>query len=314
MKRLIVVIIIVFTIITYAQKKKNGTIYSEHPAINVVEDFQKAFVSGDADKVMSFLADDYKWWNGNESNKDAKPGTKEGAGKNTTWWKENVAYLSLERSGEAYPDAIEYKDDNQKDVIWVQTWNHLKGVHNETGVKIDMPVHRLYVVNADNKIQTIIDYSDRTLWDEVRRSFVARENGTIYNHHDYINHVRRMIAALENHDMEKFYSFFDEKATFRNIHMPVGVESMTMEQDAEGMKEMMENYEITSIDVQGYPDYLNYGIGNAKVVQSWWKLRMTRKSDDKKIVMPLFLIHDFNDEGKIIREGAYYSMALMTGK
>lgn len=314
MKRLTFLMMVIFTIVTYSQKKKNGTIYSEHPAINVVEDFQKAFVEGNSDKVMSFLADDYKWWNGTNSNKDAKPGTKEGAGNNTKWWKENISYLSFERSGQAYPDAIEYKDDNQKDVVWVQTWDHLKGVHNETGVKIDMPVHRLYVVNADNKIQTIIDYSDRTVWDEMRDSFVARENGTIYNHHDNINIVRRMMAALEHHDLEKFHSFFDEKATFRNIHMPVGAESMSLEDDKKGMKEMMDNYEISSIDVQGYPDYLNYGLGNAKVVQSWWKLRMVRKSDKKKIVMPLFVIHDFNDEGKIIRENAYYSQALMTAK
>lgn len=311
MKKLTLALLMVCTIATYSQKKKNGTIYSEHPAIDVVENFNKAFVAGDSDKVMSFLSDDYKFWNGTNSNKDAKPGTKEGAGKAVKWWKDNVAYLSLERTNGAYPDAIEYKDDNQKDVVWVQTWDHLKGVHNETGVKIDMPVHRLYVVNADNKIETVIDYSDRTVWRELNESFVARKNGTIYNHHDYINSVRRMMAALENKDMEKFYSYYHDDARFRNIHMPVGTDAMTLEQDREGMQKMMEAYDITGIDVQGYPDYLNYGLGNAKVVQSWWKVRMTRKSDDKKIVMPLFLIHDFDDDGKITGENAYYSASLM---
>ena len=314
MKKLTLILLMTVTMMDFSKKKKNGTIYSEHPAINVVEDFQKAFISGDADKVMSYLADDYKWWNGTSSDKDAKPGTKEGAGKNTTWWKENIAYLSMERSGEAYPDAIEYKDEEQKDVVWVQTWDHLKGVHNETGVKIDMPMHRLYVVNTDNKIKTVIDYSDRTVWDELRQSFVARENGTVYNHHDYINHVRRLMAALEHGDMDKFYSFFDEKATFRNIHMAPGSASLTLEEDQEGMKQMMEAFDITGIDVQGYPDYLNYSMGNAKVVQSWWKLRMTRKSDNKKIVMPLFMLHDFNDDGKITGESAYYSKELMAAK
>ncbi|NOQ92680.1 MAG: nuclear transport factor 2 family protein, partial [Flavobacteriaceae bacterium] len=70
----------------------------------------------------------------------------------------------------------------------------------------------------------------------------------------------------------------------------------------------------TGIDVQGYPDYLNYGLGNAKVVQSWWKVRMTRKSDKKEIVLPLMLIHDFNDEGKITRDNAYYSQSMMNAK
>lgn len=314
MKKLSIIVMMLVCVITYSQKKKNGTIYSEHPAIDVVESYEKAFVSGDADKVMSFLAEDYKWWNGTDSNKDAKPGTREGAGKNTTWWKENVDYLSLERFGEAYPDAIEYKDEEQKDVVWVQTWNELKGVHNETGVKVDMPVHRLYVVNADSKIQTIIDYSNQNVWSELNDSYGTRENGTIYNHHDYINSVRRMMAAMEHGDMDKFYSYYHEDARFRNIHMPVGADARTLEEDREGMKEWMENYEIKGVDVQGYPDYLNYSKGDAKVVQSWWKVRLVRKSDKKKIVMPLFLIHNFDDDGKISSELAYYSMQLMTAK
>ena len=111
--------------------------------------------------------------------------------------------------------------------------------------------------------------------------------------------------------MDTFYSFFDEKATFRNIHMPPGTKGLTLEEEKEGMKKMMENYNITAIDVQGYPDYINYEMGDAKVVQSWWKVRMTRKSDNKKIVLPLFLIHNFNDEGKITSDIAYYSQTLM---
>jgi len=311
MRKILLLGLMVFTIISYSQKKKNGTVYIDHPAIDAVEAMNKAFVEGDAEKVGSFLADDFKYWDGTDSNKDAKPGTKEVAMKRVKWWKENVDYFSIERTKEAYPDAIEYKDEDQKDVVWVQTWNQLKGVHNKTGVKFDMPVHRLYTVNKNNKITMIIDYSDSTVWQEFRRSFEPRENGTIYNHHDNINSVRRLMAALEHHDMDKFYSFFDEKATFRSIHMPTGTKSLTLEEDKEGMKQMMENFNITSIDVQGYPDYLNYELGNAKIVQSWWKLKMTRKSDKKKISMPLFLLHDFNDDGKIISESVYFSQTLM---
>jgi ketosteroid isomerase-like protein len=311
MKKILVLGLMVFTIISYSQKKKNGTIYIDHPAINTVDAYTKAVVEGDAEKAGAFLADDYKYWNGTNSNKDAKGGTKEGAIKNVTWWKENIDYFSIERSSGTYPDAIEYKDQEQEDVVWVQTWDHVKGVHKKTGVKIDMPIHRLFTVNKDNKITMIIDYSDRTVWQELRQSWVTRENGTVYNHHDYINTVRKLMAALEHHDMDKFYSFFDEEATFRSIHMPIGTKSSTLEEDKEGMKNMMGNFDITSIDVQGYPDYINYEIRNAKVVQSWWKIRMTRRSDNKKIVMPLFVIHDFNDEGKITGELVYFSQTLM---
>lgn len=309
------IILMTTTVVIYSQKKKNGTIYSEHPAIDLVEDYRKAFVAGDSEKVMSYLADDFQFWNGNDSNKDAKPGTKEGHGNNVKGWKKNMSYLSIERSSGAYPDAIEYKDENQKDVVWVQTWNHIKGVHDKTGVKIDKPAHRLFVVNSDNKIQTIIDYSGLSdFWSEVRESYEPRENGTIYNHHDYINSVRRMMAALENQDMEKYFSYFHEKARFRNVHMAPGTPSYTMDEEKEAIKSMMEHYDITSIDQQGYPDYLNYGLRDAKVVQSWWNLRMTRKADNEKIVLPLHIIHNFDDEGKIRSDMAYYSLELMTAK
>ena len=225
-----------------------------------------------------------------------------------------MEYVSFERSNGAYPDAIEYKDEDQKDVVWVQTWNHLKGVNKETGVAIDMPIHRLYVVNADNKIQTIINYSGEDMWREMRMSYNERENGTIYNQHEHINTVRKMIAAFIHGDMDKYYSYFDEDARFRNIHTPVGQPGLTLEEEKESMAKMREAFEFKGMDVQGYPDYLNYGLGDAKVVQSWWKVRLVRKSDQKKIVLPLMLINDFNDEGKITGESAYFSKELMMAK
>jgi hypothetical protein len=51
---------------------------------------------------------------------------------------------------------------------------------------------------------------------------------------------------------------------------------------------MMQQFDITSMDVRGYPDYLNYELGDAKVVQSWWNCNMT-EIDNKKIVMPILL-------------------------
>lgn len=314
MKKILMISLMVCTIITYSQKKKNGTIYNEHPAIDAVEALNKAFVDGDADAVANLLTDDYKWWNGTTANKDAKPGTKKGSINNVKWWKENMTYVSFDQSSNSYPDAIEYKDEDEKDWIWVQTWNDLKGVHNKTGVKIDAPVHRLYRVNSDNKINMIINYSNGRVWQEVRESHVNRKNGSVYNRHEYINKVRLLMVALEHQDMDKFYSFFDEKATFRNVHMPVGSKAMTLEEDKEAMKSMMEDFEFTGIDVQGYPDYINYALDNSSVVQSWWKVRMTRKSDKKKLVIPVHTIHDFNDEGKIIGESVYFSLTLMNAK
>ncbi len=70
MKKFFSIVLLIAAGITYAQKKTNGTIYVEHPAINLVEAMTQAYVKGDADKVASFLADDFKSYNGTSSNKD----------------------------------------------------------------------------------------------------------------------------------------------------------------------------------------------------------------------------------------------------
>ncbi|MCG2461030.1 nuclear transport factor 2 family protein [Flavobacteriaceae bacterium F89] len=309
MKKFAVSAMVALTLATYAQKEKNGTIYDKHPAITVVEDMTRAFVAGDTVKLASYLADDFKSFNGTSSNKDQKGRTKEQFLKRAAFWHDNFDYLSITRSQGAYPDALEYK----KSGTWVQTWEQIKGIHKKTGVKLDMPVHRLYVIDKDNKIKTMIGYVDQTVFDEIGNSFVERSNGTIYNHHEYINTVRKMVHAFEMNDMEKMYGFYADDAYFRNINLPDG-EYLNLDQVKEIDKEILKNYEINSIDVTGYPDYLHYELGDAKVVQSWWKFRVTRKSDKKEIVLPVFYIHDFNDEGKISSEIVYFSEKLLEVK
>jgi len=44
----------------FGQKKANGTIYIEHPAINVVDAFTKAMVLGDTTAMGNMMTDDFK--------------------------------------------------------------------------------------------------------------------------------------------------------------------------------------------------------------------------------------------------------------
>ncbi|MEN3325145.1 nuclear transport factor 2 family protein [Mariniflexile soesokkakense] len=309
MKKHAIIAIMLFTCIMYSQKKKNGTIYSEHPAIKVVEAMQQAFIKGDTTSVSSYLAKDFRAVNGMNSNPETKGTDKQTFLKQSLFWKDNASYLSLTRSGEAYPDALEY----DKSGTWVQTWDYLRGVHNETGVKLDMQLHRLFVVNKDNKIARMISYDDGTVFDELRNSFQPRKNGTIYNHHDYINKVRNMIGALEHSDVDKAFSYFSENARFSNLDMGRD-ETRTLAEEKEGFKKMLESWKIDSFDVNGYPDYFNYEIGDGKVVQSWWDVRLTRKSDGKKVIIPILLVHNFNDEGLITREMGYYTLQALSAK
>ena len=295
--------------IIYSQKKKNGTVYIDHPAITAVEAMQQADIAGDVEKVATFLADDFKSVSGTTRNKNAKGTNKEDFLK----WVENkqkwVTYVSLSRHGEAYPDAIEY---DKGDEVWVQTWNYLKGVHDETGVKIEMPMHSLYRLNKDNKIELAINYN-YNVGRDIRQGFSERKNGTLYNQHEYINKVRRMMAAFENMDLEKAYSYFDEKASFTHLEMPIG-ESETLEEVKARHKAFYDNFEIESIDVVGYPDLLHYEIGDGMTVQSWWNFRLIRKSDKKKIIFPAMYTHDFNKEGMIERGIGYFSTKVLDSK
>jgi len=51
-----------------AQTKKNGTLYIEHPAIDLVKEFDKAFVAGNLDKLKTLVTDDFKLYNGLSTN------------------------------------------------------------------------------------------------------------------------------------------------------------------------------------------------------------------------------------------------------
>ena len=126
MKKITFMLIALITFSVSAQKKKNGTVYVDHPAIDMVESFQNAWVSGDLDKAKSFLAEDFRIFNGVGLNKNAKGWTKTQFVGNMTWWVNNMDYFQIKRSEGAYPDAIEYKEGDQ---LWVQTWDHLYGVN-----------------------------------------------------------------------------------------------------------------------------------------------------------------------------------------
>jgi hypothetical protein len=175
------------------------------------------------------LADDFKEWNGLSIDREHEGTNKEDYLKSVKFWNEQILYLSIKRQGEAYPDAIEYKDSDDEG-LWVQTWDILKGVHEKTGSKINMPMHRLYKINEDNKIEVMIGYYNEEVFGGIGRSLNVRKNGVIYDNHEYINTVKMAVAAYENNDLEKAYSFFAEDARFRGASTMPGDTSATLEE------------------------------------------------------------------------------------
>lgn len=304
MRKNVLIIAMLFTGIMFSQTKKNGTVYSEHPAIDAVESMMQAFYAGDSATVAKYLADDFKSYSGTTLNKDPQGRSREWFLGGPKWITKNWSYITYERTEGAYPDAIEYKEGDE---LWVQTWDNFSAMDNRTGVKLDMPIHRLFKLNKDHKIVTMLTYDNDLPWAENRRSFAPRTNGVIYNNHENINTVRKVMGHLEHGNAEEGFSYFEENARFTHLDLPAG-ESLTLEEEKAGYKQMLENWTIESIDVVGYPDYLEYELGDSRVVQSWWNVRMTRKSDGKKVVLPLMFTHDFNDEGKITIERGYYTL------
>lgn len=309
MKTTILSVMMLIAFISTAQKK-NGTVYDEHPAINVVQDFVKACVAGDKAKMGSYLTDDFRGYYGTSKDANDKGMDKAEFIANRMVYHDQLDYYSDETYPGSYPDAIEYKKDNPDGEVWVQTWDIINGVHKTTGVKIDAPVHTLYTLTKNNKIKTAIIYDNEGVIDEIRASFSDRKNGTIYNHHENINTVRKMVYAMENNDLDKMYSFYDEKARFIDSSSPT-LESNSLTEQKAFDKQILDKYQITGIDMVGYPDYLQYEMGNQGLVQSWWNINLIRKSDKKAIVLPIFYTDTFNDEGKITSETAYYNAKLL---
>jgi hypothetical protein len=301
------------TMTASAQKKANGTVYIEHPAINVVNEFEKATVSGDSLKLAGYLTEDFKGYNGTSGVYDDPGSAKAAFLRSTLRYNKELDYFSLSAFPGSYPDAVEYKKDNKNDEVWVQTWSMLKGVHKATGVKLDAAAHRLYKLTKDNKIKMIINYSNGKVLDEIGASFSNRTNGKIYNHHENINTVRKSTYALEKGDLDKSMSFYSEDAKFSDIGSGYA-KSHGLAEEKAFLKKFLADFEIKSIDMIGYPDYLEYEMEDGREVLSWWKFNLVRKADKKVIVLPMHLSNSFDEKGKIVGEVAYYSEALLSAK
>lgn len=309
MKTTILSVMMLIAFISTAQKK-NGTVYEEHPAIDVVNEFVKASVAGDKAKMGGFLTEDFRAYNGTSNRENDKGMDKAAYLNNQMVYHDQLDYYAVNAYPGSYPDAIEYKKDNPDGAVWVQTWDLIKGVHKSTGVKIDAAAHRLYTLNKNNKIEMIITYGNDEVIDEIRSSFSDRKNGTIYNHHENINSVRNVIYAFENKDLDKAYTYYDENARFLNSSSPT-FESTSFADQKVIDKKINDTYDITSIDMVGYPDDLHYEMGDSHVVLSWWNINLVRKADKKVIVLPIHYQMDFNKEGKITSETAYYNAKLL---
>jgi ketosteroid isomerase-like protein len=128
------------------------------------------------------------------------------------------------------------------------------------------------------------------------------ENGTIYIRHPNIDAVHNTVKAYLGKDAATLKMLYADTARWWASGMPRSVPI------AEAMKLWMADYDVYDSISQkqvGYPDYLHYKDQDAKVVQSWWTLSGKSKKTGEWVRVPMFVLDDFNEDGKIIRESIY---------
>ena len=111
MKKVLLFGLLLSVAAVFGQKKHaNGKIYDAHPGIELVNEFTKAFVAGDEDKLRSLVTEDFKWWQMNAM--DTRELTMDLLVKCSLYLSKNVLGLSIADRESAYSDAMEYGKDN----------------------------------------------------------------------------------------------------------------------------------------------------------------------------------------------------------
>ena len=291
----------------FAQKKKNGTIYIEHPAIDVVNQMYEAVNTKDSLKLASLIADDFKGYSGDEMNKDAEAATKEEFLQNVSAWQTYNRYFTINQSDNGYPDAVEYKDETFSSLTWVYAWEKMTGVGGTTGVKFSQPRHVQYGVTDKNQIVFARIYQNQGPFTESWRSQRELKDGQIYSHHPNINTVRKALHALEFNDMDAYYEAFTDTAQFDGLFNDWDNDPLNKEEIKALQKDFLATYTINSFDC-AWIKYYEFD-SQRDYVQSWWRVSLTRKSDKKVTVIPVMFNHRFNDEGKIVRQNELWNQA-----
>ena len=298
MKIKTLIIVLMVCISLNAQKKKNGTIFIEHPAFDVVENLHSAMNSNDSDALSKIIADDFRGVAGDLMNKDAKPQTKAQFIQQVKNNHEISKYFNVRQSSNGYPDAVEYKDENFSGT-WVYSWEYFTAVGGTTGIDYSQPRHTQYVVNKDNQIAFARYYLNQYPYSQTSNSQMEMKDGDVYSHHSNINTVRRFVQALQYNDDENLFVDFAENVNVNGLFNDWGSDPMNLDGLKSGFETFKSNYKINSMDNMWIKFFKIESDSN--FVQSWWRFSVTRKKDGKEIVFPVMFNHTFNDDGKIVR-------------
>lgn len=305
MKKLLFLLITV-PLISSAQKSSNGKVFDKHPAIDKVNQFTEAWITGDTETLKELTGEGFKLGSSMNNNPNYKGGDLNDLLSQSTWMSNNFVGISLKDRGQAYSDAIEYK----KSGLFVQTFQEFIAWDKNNGFKLRTPFDAIFVFDKDaDKIVRFWWSDNRAAWQKWNLSRQTIKNGTIYKDHPYISKVRQIWYNLERGNIDKVWKDFSPNALVNDSNS-MDQNSKSLEDHQAYVGEVFSQFEFISIDEVGYPDYIDYE-GNGGVVLAWYNMTLKSKKTKENIVLKFHSQHNFNEEGTIVTETLYYNGNLL---
>jgi len=305
MKKIILTLLLI-PISSFTQKNNNGKVYDKHPAIDKVNKFTSAWISGDTETLKSLTGDDFKMGSSMNSNPNYKGGDINNLVGQSRWMSNNFVNISLKDRGQAYSDAIEYKRSG----LFVQTFQEFIAWDKNNGFKIKTPFNATFVF--DKKGEKIVRFwwsDNQAVWQKWNLSRQTIKNGTIYKDHPYIGKVRQIWFNLAMGNIDQVWKDFSPNARIYDLNlMDKDYNNLTDHQNYVG--KVFSKYDFISIDEVGYPDYIDYE-GDGGTVLAWYNMIVKNKKTKKNITLKFHSQHDFNEEGIIVTEYLYYNANLL---
>ena len=302
MKKLLLVSTMMISVAVFSQKKANGKLYIEHPAIEIVDQFNEAYVSGDLDKLKDLVTENFQV----RTLQDRKSNDINWILGTSNYLSKNITDFQIKHYGGSYPDVLEYQQDG---IVDVKTYELTTGYDKNTGLDIDMPRYATYRMNAKgDKIAGLWINDDQTLWQKNWDAYETNENGVIYKDHPLVSKVRLLYQSYKTGDVEKIKANYTENTIFYDVMNSEIDKFKTLEEEFAQFDQYMETLEIVNIKESGFPDVLDYN-GDGAVVISWADFTFRNKKSGNIKTISQHIQHWFNEEGEIVREDYYFNPA-----
>ena len=298
--------LLMLPLILWGQKNNNGKVFDKHPAIDIVDQFTAAWISGDTETLKTLTGEGFKMGSSMNNSPNYKGGDINNLLGQSTWMSNNFVNISLKDKGQAYSDAIEYKRSG----LFVQTFQEFIAWDKNNGFKIRTPFNATFVF--DKKGEKIVRFwwsDNQAAWQKWNLSRQTIKNGTIYKDHPYIGKVRQIWYNLAQGNLDKVWKDFTPNARINDANS-IDQEAKSLKEHQAYVGEVFSQFEFVSIDEVGYPDYIDYE-GNGGVVLAWYNMTLKSKKTNKNIVLKFHSQHDFNEEGMIVLETLYYNDRLL---